>query len=166
MDQYRQHPAQACVWDGAQLVPAAEASAAASVVWFGVPLDPDLPRDHSVWEALNATMVDDDVYRLCASAALFGQVAFGDSVNVIRSAEGALVVTSIAARGGYSSARLWFEDGGDAWRIPVQRLARIGCVVDVYSDRLVGLSWPSSLDSVITSLGRMEREGVLAYATA
>ena len=166
MDQYRQHPSKACVWDGEELAPAAEASAAESVVWFGVPPDPDLPRDYTVWEALNATHVDGGVYRVCASPALFAHVAFGDYVDVTRSGDGALVVTSIAARGGYSSARLWFEEGGDAWRAPVEQLAEAGCVVDLYSEHLVGVSWPSTLEHVPDALERMERDGVLAYATA
>lgn len=139
---------------------------AESVVWFGVPQDLDRPRDSAVWEALNATQVDENVYRVCASPALFAHVAFGDSVDVIRSGEGALVVTSIAARGGYSSARLWFEEGGDAWRAPVEQLAEAGCVVDVYSEHMVGISWLSTLEHVPDALELMEREGVLAYATA
>ncbi|MCD2444353.1 DUF4265 domain-containing protein [Agromyces sp. SYSU K20354] len=166
MDQFREHPSKACVWDGTQLVPVADATAAESVVWFVLPPDPDMPRDYAVWEALNATQVEHDVYRLCASPALFARVAFGDRVDVIRSGEGALVVTSIAGRGGYTSARLWFEDGGDTWRLPVESLAQAGCVVDIYSERLVGISWPSALDEIIPSLERMESEGVLIYATA
>jgi hypothetical protein len=166
VDQYRQHPSKACVWNGEELVPAVEASAAESVVWFAVPPDPDSPRDYAVWEALNATQVDDDVYRLCASPALFAQVAFGDSVDVIRSGEGALVVTSIAGRGGYSSARLWFGEGGGTWRAPTEQLAAAGCVVDVYSEHLVGVSWPATLEGVPNTLELMEREGVLVYATA
>ncbi|MDR6906085.1 hypothetical protein J2X63_001771 [Agromyces sp. 3263] len=166
MDQYRQHPSKACVWNGEELVPAAEASAAESVVWFVVPPDPDIPRDYAVWEALNAAQVEGDVYRVWASPALFAQVAFGDSVDVIQSGEGALVVTSIAARGGYSSARLWFEEGGGTWRAPVEQLAAAGCVVDVYSEHLIGVSWPATLERVSNALELMEREGVLVYATA
>lgn len=166
VDEYRQHPSKACVWNGEALVPAAEASAAESVVWFGVPPDSDIPREYAVWEALNATQLDDDVYRVCASPALFPHVAFGDSVDVIRSGEGALVVTSIAARGGYLSARLRFEEGGDGWRAPVEQLAEAGCVVDVYSEHLVGISWLAAIERVPDALERMEREGILAYATA
>lgn len=66
-----------------------------------------------------------------------------------------------AARSGYDSARLWFEEGGDTWREPTETLAAAGCVVDIYSEKLVGISWPASTD-VLKSLERMEAEGLLA----
>lgn len=147
------------------MVPAFEATEAQSVVWFGVPPDPELPQAFSLWEGLNATHVDGDVYRICASPALFAGVAFADHVDTVRSLEGALVVTSIAGRGGYLSARLWFEHGGDTWRVPTEALAQAGCVIDVFSERLVGISWPASVDSVIHALERFESEGRLVYAT-
>lgn len=85
-------------------------------------------------------------------------------MQVISSAEGALVVTTVVARGGYNSARLWFADGGDSWQESTEVLAKAGCVVDVYSERLVGVSWPEQSD-VVSLLERLDAEGSLEYAT-
>lgn len=162
--EFREHASLAAVWDGVQLVPSPEAAAANATVWFSIPPDPDLPDAHPKWEGLIATPAPGDLYVVRACPALFGGVAFGDQVNVVASGEGALVVRSIVARGGYNSARLWFADGGDSWQKPTELLAKAGCVVDVYSERLVGLSWPKHT-AVLAVLERLEAEGSLEYAT-
>lgn len=154
----------ASVWAGSRLVPSPAALAAEEVVWFVVPPDPDLPDAPLMWEALRATRTSADTFALCGCPALFGGVAFGDRVRAIGSGEGALVVTEVVARSGYDSARLWFEAGGVTWREPVEKLAATGCIVDVYSERLVGVSWPDSSDALAT-LEQMEADGVLMYAT-
>jgi hypothetical protein len=166
MDQYREHPSLARIWDGTRLAPAPDATAAESVVWFSVPSDPEAPQTSRTWEGLNARRIDGDVYAVCGSPALFAGIAFADRVHVVASLEGALVVTSIAGRGGYASARLWFERGGDTWRAPTEMLAQAGCVVDVFTERLVGISWPLASDGVMHTLERLESAGHLFYATA
>jgi len=154
----------ACVWDGMRLVPAAEAKAAQATVWFTVPPEPDYPDAPMTWEALPASRLSDDTFAVCGCPALVSGIAFGDIVRVVASAEGALAVTEVVERGGYDSARLWFAEGGDSWRSPSETLAAAGCVVDVYSERLVGISWPASTD-IHASLTRLEAEGFLEYAT-
>ena len=84
---------------------------------------------------------------------------------MVASAEGALVVTAIVASDGYNSARLWFAEGGGSWQEPTELLAKAGCVVEVYSERLVGASWPEQ-SNVLPLLDRLEAEGSLQYATA
>ncbi|WP_084003613.1 DUF4265 domain-containing protein [Agromyces aureus] len=164
MTEFREHPSLASVWDGTRLVPISAAIAAEESVWFAVPPDPDLPDAPVLWEALNASRTSADTFVVCGCPVLFPGVAFGDTVRVIASGEGALVVTEIVARGGYDSARLWFEDGGVSWLEPTEQLAAEGCIVDIYTERLVGISWPSSTDLPKT-LKRMEAEELLVYAT-
>ena len=146
-------------------MPTPAAVVAEETVWFAVPPDPDFPDAPLMWEALNATRTSAGVYVLRACPVLFAGVAFGDTVRVIASGEGSSVVAEVVARGGYYSARLWFEEGGVTWREPTEALAAAGCVVDIYSERLVGISWPASAD-VLKSVERMEAEGLLVYATA
>lgn len=165
MVEFREHTSLAAVWDGVQLVPAPEAARADATVWFSLPPDPDFPDTPPLWEGLIATPASSDSYVVRACPALFAGVAFGDQVRVVASAEGALVVTAIAASGGYDSARLWFAEGGCSWQEPTELLAKAGCVVDVYSERLVGVSWPEQ-SNVLTLLDRLEAEGSLQYATA
>ncbi|MFC9559601.1 DUF4265 domain-containing protein [Agromyces sp. NPDC056965] len=165
MTEFREHPSLASVWDGARLVPKSSAAAAEESVWFAVPPDPDFPDAPVLWEALNATRTSSDIYVLCGCPVLSAGVAFGDTVRVIASGERGLVVTEVVARGGFDSARLWFENGGVTWREPTEQLAAEGCIVDIYTERLVGISWPASTD-VLETLKRMEAEGLLVYATA
>jgi hypothetical protein len=162
--EFREHPSLACVWNGTRLVPAAEAKAAEATVWFTVPPARDFPEAPTTWEALPASRLSDDTFSVCGCPVLFSGVAFGDTVRAIASGEGALAVTEVVERGGYDSARLWFAKGGDSWRSPTETLATVGCVVDVYSERLVGISWPTSTD-IHASLRRLEAEGLLEFAT-
>lgn len=134
-------------------------------MWFAVPPDPDLPDAPQYWEALNASQVSEDTFVIRGCPALFARVAFGDVVRAVASGEGAMVVTGIVERGGYDSARLRFGNGGDSWRAPTEALAADGCIVDVYSDKLVGIAWPIAYE-IENSLERMESEGLLEYATA
>ncbi|MFG6490832.1 DUF4265 domain-containing protein [Microbacterium sp. P03] len=164
MTDFREHPSLASIWDGTRLIPAPDALAADAQVWFVLPPDAEI-EGAPIWEALNASKVAEDTFTVCGCPALFAQVAFGDTVRVASSDEGALVVTKVVARGGYRSARLWFEDGGESWRQPSETLAAEGCVVDVYSEKLVGISWRDSNDLTL-ALERLEAEGVLVYATA
>jgi hypothetical protein len=147
------------------LVPAPEAEAADATVWFSVPPDPELRDAQLTWEALNASTLTDGTFVVRGCSALFAGVAYGDTVRAVSSAEGAHVVTGILDRGGFDSARVWFENGGNSWRAPVEALATAGAVVDVYSENLAGLSWPCSIDLHAT-LERMESRGLLIYATA
>ena len=149
--EFREHASLAAVWDGAQLVPAPEAAQADATVWFSLPPDPDFPDAPPLWEGLVATPASRDLYVVRACPALFAGVAFGDHVQVVASAEGALVVTAIVASGGYNSARLWLTEGGGSWQEPTELLAKAGCVVDVYSERLVGVSWPEQSNVLYSS---------------
>lgn len=164
MNEYREHPSLAVVWNGERLTPAPEAAAAESTVWFAVPPEPDASQGPQYWEALNASRISDDTLVVRGCPALFGQVAFGDVVRVVASSENVWVVTEIVERGGFESARLWFP-GGDSWRAPSEALAAAGCVIDVYSEKLVGIAWPTR-DDMRKTLESMEAEGILEYATA
>ncbi|MFD6697762.1 MULTISPECIES: DUF4265 domain-containing protein [unclassified Microbacterium] len=165
MPEFREHASLAGMWDGSHLAPAPEAVSATATVWFPLPLDDALPDAPPIWEGLRATPVAADEYVVHACPALIARVAFGDRVQVMTSGEGALVVTAVVATGGYASARLWFADGGESWQKSTELLAQAGCIVDVYSDHLVGISWPTQ-SSALAILDRLEAQGTLQYATA
>lgn len=159
------HPSLAAVWNGSALIPEPEAESADAEVWFAVPPDSDIPGAPPRWEALKASSISDDAYVVRGCPALLSGVVFGDTVRVIRSAEGALVVTELLERSGLEGARLWFENGGDSWRRPTESLAARGAVVDVYSPKLVGICWAPAT-GLEDTLRQMEADGVLVYATS
>lgn len=164
MAEFREHPSLACVWDGARLAPSPDAAEADVTVWFALPPVPEASADEQVWEALRASSAGDGLYVVRGCSVLFSGVSFGDVVRAIPSAEGALAVTEIVERRGFESARVWFEDGEDSWRVPTEELAAMGAIVDVYTEKLVGISWPGSID-LGSRLRQLEGERRLAFAT-
>lgn len=114
-----------------------ESAAATIEVWATMPWD-----SGTLWEALNATMITDDSARICAVPMFLYGLHYGDTVSVMASAEGPLVVTKIVGRGGYATFRVWLgeEECRATWRNVAETYAERGCVVDVWSERLLALS--------------------------
>ena len=109
-------------------------------VWFATPDD---DSDDCVWEAINADRVHNDVVELRAVPALTYGVAYGDRIEVVSSSEGPLVATRILKRGEYATFRIWLgtvDDSVLTWRDIAERFARLGCLIDVYSERLIALA--------------------------
>lgn len=81
---YRRRPSTACQWSGQQLVPSRLAAESDSEAWFVLPQDGE--GDH-VWEALNGRLIGNELVEVRAVPALAYGIAFGDRVDVVRSAE-------------------------------------------------------------------------------
>lgn len=123
-------------WTGAGLAPVAEAAAATIEVWATWPM-----VNGTFWEALNATMIGDDAARIWAVPTHVYGIHYGDTVGVVASAEGPNVITNIVARGGYTTFRVWLGEGCRvAWGDFAETYAQRGCLIDVWSERLIALS--------------------------
>ncbi|MFF8185975.1 DUF4265 domain-containing protein [Microbacterium sp. NPDC016588] len=124
-------------WNGRELAPVSESAAADIEVWATMPTD-----SGTLWEALNATMITHDSARIWAIPMFLYGLHYGDTVSVIPSAEGPLVVTEIVGRSGYVTFRVWLGEEGcrATWRSVAETYAERGCIVDVWSERLLALS--------------------------
>jgi hypothetical protein len=94
-------------------------------------------------------------------------VGYGDEVFVADSAEGGLVVTGVASDRGSYTFRVWLGDGAaDDVRTVVREFGELGCLIEGYSDKLVGLSCePGDAQTVADALHRAEQQGRLTYET-
>jgi Domain of unknown function (DUF4265) len=95
-------------------------------------------------------------------------VNYGDEISVVTSAEGPIVATGITKDAGNYTFRVWMrEDTGDtAVGDVVAQFGALGCLIEGYSDRLIGLSCsPENAQYVADALEVAEQEGRFAYET-
>jgi len=164
--QYKQHPSPTGHLIDGQLVPVSESVAATETVWFALPSEAE---EVQVWEGLAAetTEVKDRV-KLRAVPLFAYDVNYGDEIAVVASAEGPLVATGITRDAGNYTFRAWMrEDAGDAaLRDVVTVVGALGCLIEGYSARLIGLSCsPENAQRVADTLAVAEQEGRLTYET-
>lgn len=150
MPEYRRHGSKAVEWTDGDLVPSRLAVEADSEVWFPLPVEDDGVQ---FWEALNGRLVEAGLVELRAVPALAYGMSFGDLVGVVRSGEGALVVTDIREPSSFATFRIWL--GGEeslslAWRSSVEKYAKLGCLVDAYSEKLIAIACPEGLIEAVT----------------
>lgn len=141
MSIYRRHPSNAGEWRDGRLEPSSLATEADSEVWFALPKDGD---EDQIWEAINGLTIDDHV-ELRGVPALAYDVRFGDKVSVIRSGEDSLVVDGIRERSSFATFRIWLGEDlppSATWELFAETFAQLGCLVDVYSTRLIALASP------------------------
>lgn len=139
---HRRHPSFAGEWDGLELVPSRLAVEADAEVWVALPTEGEAEQ---VWEALNGRFIRPGIIEIRSVPVLAYGLAFGDRVSVVRSAEGALVATGIHERGSFGTFRLWLGERAEleeSWRPIAEKYAKLGCLVDVYSEKLVAVACP------------------------
>ncbi|WP_092555702.1 DUF4265 domain-containing protein [Herbiconiux ginsengi] len=137
---FRRHSSYTGEWSGGRIQPSSLASQADSEVWLALPNDNE---GEQVWEALNAQTIDTDLLELRAVPALAYGVRFGDRVSVVGAGDNALVVDAIRERSSFVTFRIWIgEDVAPSltWRPLAEALAQLGCLVDVYSTRLIAVA--------------------------
>jgi Domain of unknown function (DUF4265) len=161
---YKEHPSPTGRFEAGQLVPVPEASAADTIVWWRLPPEAD---GIQVWEGLSAQRLTDDRAVVRAVPLFAYDVGYGDEVFVADSAEGGLVVTGVASDHGSYTFRVWLGDGaGDDVRAVVREFGELGCLIEGYSDKLVGLSCgPEQARTVADALHQAEQLGRLTYET-
>ncbi|MFE6735336.1 DUF4265 domain-containing protein [Microbacterium sp. NPDC057650] len=156
MNIYRRHPSRVTSWSAGALA-AIPPTVDEVEVWFALPSE---GSDEQVWEALNAERVEDDVVALRGVPVLAEDLAYDDRVQFIQSAEGALVATRLVAAGEFATFRVWLGDADPSvvtWRAVAERLAKLGCLIDVYSEHLIALA-------VHRSRAGMARDALAALA--
>ena len=137
---YRRHSSKTGEWFEDRLRPSRLAIEADAEVWFVLPRE---GNEDQVWEALDGTILSADLVELRAVPALTYGVGFGDKVTVIPSAEGFLVVNGVGERSTFATFRIWLGDETPqsvTWQQATERFAQLGCLVDVYSEKLIALA--------------------------
>jgi hypothetical protein len=157
---HRRHSSKAGEWSGQELVPSRLADDADSEVWFAIPREGEKDQ---VWEALSGRLTESGLVELRAVPALAYGVAFGDQVSVIRSAEGSLVVDEIRERSSFATFRIWLGEEASlaaTRQVVAENYAKLGCLVDVYSEKLIALACPE--DRAETVRGALESQASVA----
>lgn len=159
---YLEHPSLTGHFRDGQLTPMPEAEMANTTVWFALPPD-DGPQ---VWEGLRAASQPDGSFVLCAVPLFAYDLNFGDQVAAIASAEGALVATEILDDRRHFTFRVALHDGGASVQEVVETFGTMGCLIEGWSDSLVGLGCDAATaQSVADRLAHEERAERLAYET-
>jgi len=164
--QYKQHPSPTGHLIDGQLVPVSESVAATETVWFALPSEAE---EVQVWEGLAAetTEVKDRV-KLRAVPLFAYDVNYGDEISVVTSAEGSLVATGITKDAGNYTFRAWMREGAgdDAFRDVVTQFGALGCLIEGYGPRLIGLSCsPENAQYVADALDVAAHEGRFVFET-
>jgi Domain of unknown function (DUF4265) len=162
---YREHPTPTGHLVDGRLVPVPASVEANTTVWLALPAE---AGEAQVWEGL-AALIGTDTGRVELRAIpLFAyDVNYGDELTVIASQEGPLVATGISNDAGNYTFRVWLEDGSiDVYREVVAQFGEMGCLVEGYSDKLIGFSCDTeAARDVAAALTAHEREGRLIYET-
>lgn len=160
---YKEHPTPTGHFVDGRLVPVADSLAADVEVWFALP-DED---GDQVWECLAAAWCKPQLSVHIRAVPLFAyDLSYGDEVGVIASAEGPFVATSKRADSGNHTFRVWIDDAGTDLSDVIQQFGRLGCLIEGYSDRLLGLSCrPEQAQVVADALSAAESAGRFVYET-
>ena len=86
-------------------------------------------------------------YEICAVPLFARNVALGDIVSVSPDDEGRLIVTAVVQNSGRFDYRIWFGNVPEIERSEMHRhviaaLTEMGCVMERYSSRLIGVDAP------------------------
>ncbi|MCD4851418.1 DUF4265 domain-containing protein [Arthrobacter sp. AK01] len=164
MTDYRQHPSVVAHWRDDSLQPIPEAQEAEEILWFAVPPEPDTEQ---MWEGLRGRLEKDGTATVLAVPAYLYDVNFGDRVNVMRSAENALVATGVERDAlNFTFRVLLKSDDPNAWQPLASELAEQGCLLDFISPRFFAISCGEpQTQEVADRLFTLERDGVLHYET-
>jgi len=170
--QYKQHPSPTGHLIGGQLVPVPEAVASTETVWLVLPIESRFRlrmRKGRIWEGLAAEATEAKDRVIVRAVPLFAyDVNYGDELSVVTSAEGPLIATGITKDAGNYTFRAWMREdaGDDEFQDVVTQFGALGCLIEGYSDRLIGLSCsPINAHDVADALEMAGQEGRLTYET-
>lgn len=163
MSTHQEHPSKVAAWRDGQFVVMPEAEQADSTVWFAFSNDEDGPQ----WEGLLAAQSDDGTATVLSVPFFVYDLALGDEVSTVESAEGALVAKAPTQRSGMLTFRVAFEGEGDErWQELMRDLEQWSCWFDVRSPRFIAIAAPSKhAQAVADYLHGREQRGQLQYET-
>ncbi|ASN19879.1 DUF4265 domain-containing protein [Arthrobacter sp. YN] len=164
MTDYRQHPSVVAHWHDGAFQPLPEALDAPDTIWFALPPEPDTEQ---MWEGLRGRVEADGTATVLAVPAFLYDINFGDRVNVMRSAEDAVVATGLDHDASNFTFRIMLKtDDPDAWQPLATELAQLGCILDVMSPRFFAVSCNEALSQVVADkLFTLQNNDELHYET-
>lgn len=151
------------MWRDGQFVVMPEADSAYLTVWFAFDSDADGPQ----WEGLLASAGDDGTTTVLSVPFFVYDLALGDEITTMTSAEGSLVAVERARRSGMFTFRVTFEaHPGDRWQTLMRDLEPWSCWFDVRSPTFLAIAAQSeSANDVADYLHAREQAGELQYET-
>lgn len=166
MVEFEEHPSRAAAWRAGRFVVLPDAELEDCTVWVGA----DAGSEGSVtWEGLLARRLSSTTARICAVPFWVYDLNLGDEVALMESADGAPVVTGVAADAGNYTFRVLFADppDGDArWHELMIELEPFDCWFDVRSPGFIAVSAPPTrAQAVADYLSERERRGELQFET-
>jgi hypothetical protein len=144
------------------LVPLPHAVLADTSVWLALPAEEGADQ---IWEGLAAEWTTQHSVRLRAVPLFAYDLNYGDEVVALASAEGPLVATARVKDSGNHTFRIWFADPTGA-TLPevITEFGRLGCLIEGYSERPLGLSCGSVQVGIVDgALRKAERAGRFVY---
>lgn len=162
MADHLRHPSPTGHWVSGLLTPYPEATRADTTVWFALPSDDDQQQ----WEALAAESQADGSFLVRAVPLFAYDLNYGDRVSAVPSAEGSLVATRVLEDGRRFTFRVALHAGGSTVPEVVRTYGSLGCLVEGWSESLVGLSCEEvQAQAVADRLATDEEQDRLAYET-
>lgn len=120
-------------------------------------------RKDRIWEGLAAEATEAKHRVLVRALPLFAyDVNYGDELSVVTSVDLSLVATGITKDAGNYTFRARMRDdaGDDEFRDVVTQLGELGCLIEGYSETLIGLSCgPINAHEVADALEMATQEG-------
>jgi len=159
---YQQHPSKVTTWRDGEFVVSQEAERADRTVWVAF----DTDGDDASWEGLLATPGDDEKVTVQSVPYFVYDLALGDEVSTVASAEGPLVAVERTRRSGMLTFRVVVDGGDDRWQQLMRDLEPVSCWFDVRSPRFIAIGAPSEhAQAVADYLHGREQRGELQYET-
>lgn len=164
MARHREHPTPTGVWRGERLVPLEEALGSDLTVWLALEVGGEMGP---IWEGLAARRTGPDRAVLRAVPIFAYDINYGDEIRVTASAEGRLVVTGLLQDAGQHTFRVFLAAGASTTLTTLIRsFGPLGCLIEGYSDRLLGLSCGATNAPAVTGhLAALASEGHVEWET-
>jgi hypothetical protein len=160
---YREHPSKTVRLVAGELILHPRAAEADCTLWVGLKDGPD------EWEGILGAWVSERDAEVVGIPVFAYDLNLGDVVRVIRSAEGAPVISELITRSSNSTFRALFDRElhvGEHWKRLMEDLEPFGCWFDTWSETLVAISVAATnARSVADCLKIKESAAELKYET-
>ena len=125
---------------------------------------PESDLDGIYWEQLSCRQIESYLFEICCIPSFAYDLALGDIVETDKE----YMVSRVVERSGYFTIRIWFfEHAADKREYIEKKIQSSGCLMEVYSDHLSGVSSNSEKIKrrLIKTLEKFEKNGWIEYET-
>lgn len=163
MADYQEHPSKVTAWRSGQFISSPEAERADCTVWFAFAPNGDGPS----WEGLLAIAGVGGTVTVQSVPFFVYDIALGDEVSTVASAEGPLVAVEVTRQSGMLTFRVVFDgEDDDRWQHLMRDLEPWSCWFDVRSPRFIAIAAPPEHSRAVADyLHGREQRGELQYET-